>query len=381
MRVHWIRELIQDKNKRFGNIHPRRLKPSESRVAQNICVYSVLYFYLHQGEGMAEGGEVILEPVAHRTRAALEETQTGNIVNTNTLTWAATVSVPASYLSPSPSPDELIIRGRGRRSLPIEWSPIPIESPKKWSDKTPIKRSPGKGMILLRTSPRKRLQLGDSPPKELFENRRMLMQMSPIVKKCRSLMVTPTRSPPDLAIKGLSQNQLVEVLSNVMDKHPELKDEISGMLPQPDLKNMEESLNTLKKAIFKSLPTSRLASKTDSPAYSKASPHLSNFKKGIIDQCELLTESQQWLSLVDYTLMAWSYVRATPVWDSPQHNSTRKTCFKNLATYCLDGIKKETWNKDMLESLLKKLEQCRSDHDEMEHCVQHVKTVLSNQCH
>lgn len=133
-------------------------------------------------------------------------------------------------------------------------------------------------MIVLRSSPRKRLQLTDTPPRDLMESRRMMMQMSPIVKKCRSLTVSP-QSPPEVAIKGLSQNQLVDVLSHVLDRHPELKDEISGILPQPDIRLMEEKLNQQKKSIFKALPISRLTSKTDSPAFNKASPHLLNFKK------------------------------------------------------------------------------------------------------
>lgn len=334
---------------------------------------------------MAEGSVGVGEPVAHRTRAALEEiprptsiilrhTQLGNLDN-----WSATVNLPSSYLSPSPSPDELIIRGRGRRSLPLEWSPIPIESPTKRSERTPIKRSPGKGMIVLRSSPRKRLQLNDTPPKDLMENRRKMIQMSPIVKKCRSLTVSPVQSPPEVAIKGLSKDQLVDVLINVMTRHPDLKDEISDMLPQPDLKQMEEKLNFQKKCIFKSLPISRLASRTDSPAYNKAAPHLANFKKIIEDQCTQLVEAEQWMSLVDYTLLAWSYVRATPIWDSNQHNNCRRVCFKTLARHCLQGLKEVLWSQDQLETLLKKLEQCSSDHEEMSHCIEHIRTVQSNQ--
>ncbi|XP_045596019.1 uncharacterized protein [Procambarus clarkii] len=335
---------------------------------------------------MAEGMVVVGaggEPVAHRTRGALEEiprpasitlrhTQLGNLDN-----WSATINLPSSFLSPTPSPDELIIRGRGRRSLPLEWSPIPIESPIKRSEKTPIKRSPGKGMIVLRSSPRKRLQLNDTPPKDLMEHRRM-MQMSPIVKKCRSLTVSPMQSPPEVAIKGLSKNQLVEVLNRVLTKHPELKDEISNILPQPDLKQMEEKLNFQKKCIFKALPISRLASRTDSPAYNKAAPHLANFKKIIEEQCNQLMEAEQWVSVVDYTLLAWSYVRATPIWDSNQHNNCRRSSFKILARHCLQGLKEVHWSPEQLESLLKKLEQCASDHEEMLHCIEHVRTVQSN---
>lgn len=47
--------------------------------------------------------------------------------------------------------------------------------------------------------------------------------MSPILKKCRSLTVSAPQSPPEVAIKGLSQTQLVEVLKHVLDRHPELK--------------------------------------------------------------------------------------------------------------------------------------------------------------
>lgn len=49
-------------------------------------------------------------------------------------------------------------------------------------------------------------------------------------------------------------------------------------LPAPDIKPLEDRLSDLKKNIFKSLPNSRLTSKTDSPAYSRAATHLTAFK-------------------------------------------------------------------------------------------------------
>ena len=92
------------------------------------------------------------------------------------MNWTTTINLPTSYLSPTPSPDEMIIRGRGRRSLPLEWSPIPVmESPQKRQDKTPVKRLPGKSLIVLRSSPRKRLQLNDSSHAELMENRKVII--------------------------------------------------------------------------------------------------------------------------------------------------------------------------------------------------------------
>lgn len=74
--------------------------------------------------------------------------------------------------SPAPSPEELVIQQRGRRRLPVTWSPD-IDATKREGpaakDRTPIKSSlkdsPMKSSIVLRSSPRKRLLLND--PKEL----------------------------------------------------------------------------------------------------------------------------------------------------------------------------------------------------------------------
>lgn len=75
--------------------------------------------------------------------------------------------------SPAPSPDELVIQQRGRRKLPVTWSPD-IDANKRQGplskDRTPVKmmlkESPSKSTIVLRSTPRKRLMLND--PKELF---------------------------------------------------------------------------------------------------------------------------------------------------------------------------------------------------------------------
>lgn len=92
--------------------------------------------------------------------------------NNNTITHLNSqinlMNIPPSYLSPSPSPDELIIQQRGRRK-PVTWSPD-IDYRKRESvpvtrERTPVKNSPSKSQIVLRSTPRKRLLLND--PKEL----------------------------------------------------------------------------------------------------------------------------------------------------------------------------------------------------------------------
>ena len=88
------------------------------------------------------------------------------------------LNLPSSYVSPSPSPDEMVIQQRGRRRLPATWSPDIEQSKQNGGsahDRTPVKASPAKSTIVLRSTPRKRLLLSD--PKELF----------PTPEKCRKV--------------------------------------------------------------------------------------------------------------------------------------------------------------------------------------------------
>jgi hypothetical protein len=239
-------------------------------------------------------------------------------------------NIPA-YLSPSVSPDEMIIRQRGRRSASIFWSPEKIRS-----SLTPLK-SP----MTLRSSPRKRLLLTDitpitpdqftprkssaNPTKQTFPGgKRLKFDEKPIAQ-------TNTSVPLSVALKGMSHDQLIAIIGGLVKEQPELEQKIRSELPTPDISHMEEQLNNAKKNIYKCLPNSRLANKTDSISYSRAATHLNTFKKTIVDQTCRLHDSKNWDALLDYTKMAWTYVKATPLWDNHSHNTCRRNCFKILS--------------------------------------------------
>lgn len=81
-----------------------------------------------------------------------------------------------------------------------------------------------------------------------------------------------------MAVTGLSKTQLIDLIQKMASLHPELRAEMEEMLPEPDLKPIDEHLTYLKKNIFKCLPNNRLTSKTDSAAFNKASVHLNALK-------------------------------------------------------------------------------------------------------
>ena len=127
-------------------------------------------------------------------------------------------------------------------------------------------------------------------------------------------------------------------------------------MPSPDLGSMEESLNYLKKNIYKALPSTRLESKIDSMAYNRVSVHLVAFKKALVEGLRTLLDSHHWIPAIDYVVrgtkttnkiqililslililiiimflililiqvVAWAMVKATPLWSNPSHNTVK----------------------------------------------------------
>ncbi|CAF4856677.1 unnamed protein product [Pieris macdunnoughi] len=309
--------------------------------------------------------------------------------------------LPTGYLSPAPSPDEQLIQQRGRKRAPVSWSPD-IDSKRNSTFHSAVRTPPREGSsrssppklgVTLRSTPRKRLLLDEervpiTPEKIDFSDLSTPQKFkitspvksTPPIKRCRleKLLDPDYKGPIDTPLKGLSPTQLINIIKKIAHKHPELDDEIRSELPLPDLSPLEERLNYLKSNIFKSLPTSRLTSKTDSPAFSRVATHLAAFKKCLVDQGKMLIESQHWESVLQYVFLAWSYVRATPVWDNQPHNVQRKQCFRALSNFCMTALKKGVFTSDVLLNLQDKLQSMEADSEDVKSSVKYVESLLND---
>lgn len=253
----------------------------------------------------------------------------------------------------------------------------------------PGRYSPPKLGVTLRSTPRKRLLLGDAeripltPEKIDFSDistpqkfkLTSPIKATPPIKRPRieKTLEAEFRGPIDTALKGLSPTQLITMIKTITHKHPEVEHEIRRDMPKPDLAPLEERLSYLKSNVFKSLPTSRLTSKTDSPAYSRVATHLAAFKKCVVEQGKTLVESQHWESVLQYVFLAWSYVKATPVWDNQPHNATRKQCFRALTNFCMTALKKGELEKDLLVDVQDRLQGMVADSEDVQSCLKYVQ--------
>lgn len=198
--------------------------------------------------------------------------------------------------SSRPSLDEIVIRQRGRKKHPAKISWSPSKSPFK----TPTKRgsslhmsllspSPAKQLftnstpMALRSSPRKRI-FADTPTKDPNPSSSSTPQSSTPTKRLklfddRSMNATNYEVPMKTLLKGLTQDQLIKIICDMSSKHPLFEDDIRKNLPLPDIKTFEEELCLLRKNITRSSPRSRLLSRSDGAAFSRASPYMVAFRK------------------------------------------------------------------------------------------------------
>lgn len=252
--------------------------------------------------------------------------------------------------------------------------------------------------MTLRSSPRKRLYTPDhkhSSPERVNLNNSInsprllnasfnMMAYSPQSKRART-PATPiaqlnNKTSLNRLLKGLSNAQLINIVQSLVDDEPQLERKVRSNLPTPDTRPLEEQLIVLKKNIFKSLPTSRLVKATDSVAHSRVATHLATFKKTIIDQSRMLNDSENWDALLDYCLLAWNYVKSTPIWENNNHNAMRRSCFKVLSWHCLCAIKSGgvLLGEQRLSEFYSNIQCMKNDCDDIGLCVASLNDIISN---
>lgn len=191
-----------------------------------------------------------------------------------------------------PSLDEIVIRQRGRKKQPAKISWSPIKSPFK----TPTKKSSSLHMSLMSPSPAKKLFNVSSPMRLRSSPRKRILVDTPPIEQTSSStpLSTPTKRlrfleersnaansdvPMRTLLKGLNQDQLIQIICDMSAKDTNFEAVVRRNLPLPDIRAFEDQLSSLRKNINRSSPRSRLLSRTDGAAFTRASPHLSAFKK------------------------------------------------------------------------------------------------------
>ena len=241
------------------------------------------------------------------------------------------IPMSQSQIATSISPEEMVIRSRGRRHYPPPLSPERLETTSpvftRHFPSPPRKSSPPRPSTVVRETIRQpenaeqvRRQL--SFPEEEDDQEFSILKLLPVVKKAvaqdelslphpseieflakhkakKQRVLSPGASgdnnqlhpnPLRLAM-GLSKKQLVDILASLTATEPSVAADVEKLLPKPDLSGLISHLTYLSQNIYKAIPVSRLSNRTDSMAYNRVSVHLSAFKKSLVEDLAMLLEA------------------------------------------------------------------------------------------
>lgn len=96
--------------------------------------------------------------------------------------------------------------------------------------------------------------------------------------------------------------------------------------------------------------------------------------------CKILNDSHHYDALIDYILIAWSYVSNLPIWDETSHNILRKECFKILTLHARSALKcgGVKLGPDRINNFRNKLRAMKSDYEEIGKCQEALNTLARN---
>lgn len=130
--------------------------------------------------------------------------------------------------------------------------------------------------------------------------------------------------------------------------------DVENIAPSQQLIRLEKKLQVFLKDITKAFPWTKFGSDRDAFCYKRVRGHLQVFKRECLEQCKVFIDSKQWKDAIDYIIIAWAYVDQMPRWDDTKHNKVNEQCYKKLATYLANSLKKGTFQKQEMQNYIDK---------------------------
>jgi len=280
---------------------------------------------------------------------------------------------------PTLSLDEVVIRSRGKRRIPVKFSPERKEVPA--TEATPITsryhpRCFSPGQINKSRPECPRSQAIEVTRKKLFSEGDGLVQSVPTVQekdtthtdsdfdsteetpakkiKTTELIFNVNNNEDKLKlIKVLSRDQMANILTELAKHEMTTQQKLTEMLhSEPDISAQLENLAYHGMNVYKALPRNRLTNRHDSFSYSKVSVHLAVFRKVLLEDLFRLEESEHWPTIIRYVMAAWDIVKKSPIWEDTVHNKYRICCFRYLATAAMKTHKNYELDVNTLKKLL-----------------------------
>ncbi|KAL1917847.1 uncharacterized protein VTP21DRAFT_3681 [Calcarisporiella thermophila] len=132
----------------------------------------------------------------------------------------------------------------------------------------------------------------------------------------------------------LDKPQLLSLLNNLMDAHPELQQEIPQYIPRPTLQSVTTHLAYLEKRVAEAYPYTKWGPGRDEYSFNRVKSALMELIEAIMDYADHFTSPQEFpTTKFAYLHLATSTAHRLPEWDNDAHNQIKRDTYSRLAEY------------------------------------------------
>ena len=136
-------------------------------------------------------------------------------------------------------------------------------------------------------------------------------------------------------IRGLTKEQLEEMILNVTNELPDIEETVRKHLPTFDIQQAIQEAQKLKKKLFQEFPNTRYGSPYDHYAFTRVKSSQSAYSTAVRKPLTVLSSAKQWSVLLDYILAVIEESAELPDWDCEADRKPKQSLFKAFASHLL----------------------------------------------
>jgi hypothetical protein len=149
-----------------------------------------------------------------------------------------------------------------------------------------------------------------------------------ITPKRIKYQTTPVSSPQPVKLDHLTKDELLDLLNQLMEKHPSIEPTVQELAPKPSLQSTTDLFTRLEKKLIDSIPYSKVGPDRSDYAYNRVRPILEKISNDMYHYLDLFTLPQQ---LDEYPMLAFQFLHfctllahRLPIWNSSDKNIESK---------------------------------------------------------
>jgi len=155
----------------------------------------------------------------------------------------------------------------------------------------------------------------------------------------RTKMSTEKEFPLSKLLGTLDKPQLLSLINNLIDSHPNLQLEIASNIPRPTIHSVTNVLSSMEKKYRDSFPYTKWGQVKDDYSFNRVKPAIMELKGALLDYAAHFTSAEEFpTTTFSFLHLATSITQRLPDWDNHLHNEIKRDLYIKLAEHWTKAI-------------------------------------------